>query len=64
MAKVYSIALFGIEAYPIRVEISLPRGLSRFNSVGFPDVAVKEARVGSRIISLENPKLLLRAYLK
>ncbi len=64
MAKVYFIALFGIEAYPVEVEISLARGLPRFNSAGFPDVAVKEARAGSRIISLENPELLLRAYLK
>jgi len=52
VAKVYSIALFGIETYPVEVEISLPRGLSRFNSVGFADVAVKEARAGSRIILL------------
>ncbi len=52
MAKVYSITLFGIEAYPIEVEISLPGGLSLFNIVGFPAVAVKEARVGSRIILL------------
>ncbi len=64
MTKVYFIALFGIEPYPIEVEISLPRGLPPSNIVGFPDVAVREARVGSRIISLENPKLLLRAYLK
>ena len=64
MAKVYFIALFGIEAYPVEVEIRLPRGLPRFNIVSFPDVAVKEARAGSRIISLENPKLLLKAYLK
>jgi len=64
VAKVYSIALFGIEAYPIEAEISLPGGLPRFNIVGFPDVAVEEARAGSRIISLENPKLLLRAYLE
>ncbi len=52
MAKVYSIALFGIEAYPVEIEISLARGLPRFNSVDFPDVAAKEARVGSRIILL------------
>ena len=67
MAKVYFIALFGIETYPVEVEISLPGGLPLFN-IDFPDVAAKEARAGSRIIllrdSLENPKLLLRAYLK
>ena len=52
MAKVYSIALFGIEAYPVGVEISLAKGLPRFNSADFPDVAAKETRVGSRIILL------------
>ena len=52
MSKVYFIALLGIETYPVEVEISLARGLPRFNSVNFPDVAVKEARAGSRIILL------------
>ena len=52
MTKVYFIAPFGIEAYPVQVEINLPRGLPRFNIVGFPDVAEKEARAGSRIILL------------
>ncbi len=52
MAKVYSITLFGIETYPVEVEISLPGGLPRFNSAGFPDVAAKEASAGSRIILL------------
>lgn len=52
MAKVYFIALFGIEAYPVEVEVDLARELPRFNSVGFPDVVVKEARAGSRIILL------------
>ena len=52
MARVYFIALFGIEAYPVEVEISLPGGLPRFNIVGLPDVAIKEARAGSRIILL------------
>ncbi len=52
MSKVYFIALFGIETYPVEAEISLARGLPRFNSVNFPDVAVREARAGSRIILL------------
>ncbi len=51
MARVYFIALFGIEAYPVEVEISMPRGLLLFD-IDFPDVAVKEARAGSRIILL------------
>ena len=44
VAKVYSSALFGIEAYPIEVEVDLARGLPRFSIVGLPDLAVKEAR--------------------
>lgn len=34
----------GIEAYPVEVEVDLARGLPRFNIVGLPDLAVKEAR--------------------
>jgi len=44
LAKVYSSALLGVEAYPVEVEVDLARGLPRFNIVGLPDVAVKEAR--------------------
>lgn len=44
MARVYFIALFGIEAYPVEVEVDLARGLPKFSIVGLPDLAVKEAR--------------------
>ena len=44
VAKVYSSALFGIEAYPVEVEVDLARGLPKFSIVGLPDLAVKEAR--------------------
>jgi len=44
VAKVYASALFGIEAYPVEVEVDLARGLPKFSIVGLPDVAVKEAR--------------------
>ncbi len=44
VAKVYSSALFGIEAYPVEVEVDLARGLPKFSIVGLPDAAVKEAR--------------------
>ena len=42
LAKVYSSSLPGIDAYT--VEVDLARGLPRFNIVGLPDVAVKEAK--------------------
>jgi len=42
-AKVYSSSLLGIDAYTVEVEVDLARGLPRFNIVGLPDVAVKEA---------------------
>jgi len=42
LAKVYSSSLLGIDAYT--VEVDLARGLPRFNIVGLPDVAVKEAK--------------------
>ncbi len=44
LAKVYSSSLLGIDAYTVEVEVDLARGLPRFNIVGLPDVAVKEAR--------------------
>jgi len=44
LAKVFSSALLGVEAYPVEVEVDLARGLPRFNIVSLPDVAVKEAR--------------------
>jgi len=51
LAKVYSSALTGVDAYPVEVEIDLARGLPKFNIVGLPDAAVREAkeRVSSAI---------------
>jgi len=56
LAKVYSSALMGIDAYPVEVEVDLARGLPKFNIVGLPDAAVREAkeRVSSAI---KNPAL-------
>ena len=44
LAKVYSSSLLGIDAYTVEVEVDLARGLPRFNIVGLPDVAIKEAK--------------------
>jgi len=51
LAKVYSSALTGVDAYSVEVEIDLARGLPKFNIVGLPDAAVREAkeRVSSAI---------------
>ena len=44
LAKVYTSALIGIDAYPVEVEVDLARGLPNFSIVGLPDTAVKEAK--------------------
>ncbi|MEA3485328.1 MAG: YifB family Mg chelatase-like AAA ATPase [Candidatus Aerophobetes bacterium] len=44
LAKAYSSALLGIDAYPVEVEVDITKGLPNFNIVGLPDTAVKEAK--------------------
>jgi len=44
LAKVYSAAVHGIEAYPVEVEVNTGRGESNIVIVGLPDTAVKESR--------------------
>ncbi|KKW44437.1 MAG: Mg chelatase-related protein [Parcubacteria group bacterium GW2011_GWA2_56_7] len=43
-APILTASLFGVEARPIRVESSTSSGLSKFQIVGLPDAAVKEAK--------------------
>lgn len=43
-AKLNSMGLFGMNAYPVQVEADLSQGLPAFDVVGLPDAAVKEAR--------------------
>jgi magnesium chelatase family protein len=43
-AKIASLGLAGIEAFPISVEVDFHRGLPVFEIVGLPDASVKEAR--------------------
>lgn len=43
-AKVSSLGLFGLNAFPVDVEISVSKGLPRFEIVGLPDAAVQESR--------------------
>ena len=44
LAKVQSSAVLGVDAYLVDVEVDIALGLPTFNTVGLPDVAVKESR--------------------
>ena len=43
-AKVSSLGLFGLNAFPVDVEIDISRGNPQFDIVGLPDTVVKESR--------------------
>jgi magnesium chelatase family protein len=42
--KAVSAAVFGIDAYPVEVEVDISAGLANFTTVGLPDAAVRESR--------------------
>ncbi len=44
LAKVFSSAVLGIDAYVVDVEVDIAFGLPSFSTVGLPDLAVKESR--------------------
>jgi len=44
LAKVYSSAVFGVDAYQVEVEVDLGGGLPSYTVVGLPDTAVRESR--------------------
>lgn len=44
VAKIHSMGLFGMEAFPVEVETDLSNGLPSFEVVGLPDAAVKESK--------------------
>ena len=44
VSKVYSLGLFGMEAFTVEVEADLSQGLPAFDIVGLPDASVKESR--------------------
>ncbi len=43
-AKIHSMGLYGMEAFPVEVEVDVSKGLPGFDLVGLPDTAVKEAK--------------------
>jgi magnesium chelatase family protein len=44
LASLRSAAVFGIEAYPVQIEIDVSFGLPNFTMVGLPDATVRESR--------------------
>jgi magnesium chelatase family protein len=44
LAKVYSVAVSGLDAYCVEVEVDLAAGLPMFTVVGLPDLTVRESR--------------------
>ena len=44
LARVTSLAVLGVDAYPVEVEVDLAPGLPAFNLVGLPDGAVRESK--------------------
>lgn len=43
-ARINSLGLFGLDAFPVTVECDISQGLPRFDLVGLPDAVVKESR--------------------
>lgn len=44
LAKVYSAAVVGLEAFPVEVEVDISAGLPSFTIVGLPDKAIEESK--------------------
>lgn len=43
-SKISSLGLFGLNAFPVEVEVDVSRGIPRFDIVGLPDASVRESR--------------------
>ena len=44
IAKILSGGLFGVDAFPVEVEVDIAQGLPQFATVGLPEGAVKESK--------------------
>jgi magnesium chelatase family protein len=44
ISKTYSFGLFGLDAYPVEIEIDIASGLPAVNLVGLADTAIKESK--------------------
>ena len=43
-ANISSLGLFGLNAFPVDVEVDISRGSPQFDIVGLPDAVVRESR--------------------
>ena len=43
-AKIMSAGLYGLNAYPVEIEVDTARGMAAFEVVGLPDAAIRESR--------------------
>ena len=43
-SKISSLGLFGLNAFPVDVEVDVSKGMPRFDIVGLPDASVRESR--------------------
>src|SRR5881392_3839924 len=44
LARLRSAAVFGVDAYPVHIEVDVSFGLPHFTMVGLPDATVRESR--------------------
>ena len=44
LASLRSVAVFGVDAYPVQIEVDVSFGLPHFTMVGLPDAIVRESR--------------------
>src|SRR5215475_8141645 len=44
LASLRSAAVFGVEAFPVQIEVDVSFGLPHFTMVGLPDATVRESR--------------------
>ncbi len=64
-AKINSLGLMGLNAFPVEVEIEASRGMQSFDVVGLADIAVRESRerirsaLRSSSISFPNQKIMI-----
>ncbi len=61
LATAHTLALVGLEAHPVRVEVHSGRGTASFDVVGLPETTVRESRVRVRA-ALERVGVLLHSH--
>ncbi len=52
LAKIYSAAVYGVDAYEVEIEVNVGSGEPKIIIVGLPDAAVKESRDREQRLSL------------